>query len=341
MSNYNSPPSNGVISNRRGMRLFALFCVWLLALGLFPIRAAEPPCPVDGTYATYEDDSGKLHIPALEIVNAEGQSQGFVQAELRFTENTQQGTLFELMSATAIEELDTEAPARYDGATGIAELNGYILGARGEIRSFNRAKFVLDAATGRFLMNELTDKPFTGSGINAPVYSGDETVFSLVRGGADQFLLPVEIGNQTLNLLVDTGSDALLVFEDRLSDCNRSVRRREDNPIKATDTPVSKSYASGTREGVLATASVRIGTYSHPAMQIMLIRNPDSQNDPSLTAKGADGIIGLRRTAGLNFSADSALLDAPLSLLTPQINGVEFNLPPAGAKYRTKNGAFL
>lgn len=79
------------------------------------------------------------------------------------------------------------------------------------------------------------------SGVNAQIYAGNEAAFPLVRGGADQFLLPVEIGNQTLNLLVDTGSDALLVFEDRLSDCNRSIRRREDHPINVSDTAVSKS----------------------------------------------------------------------------------------------------
>lgn len=69
-----------------------------------------------------------------------------------------------------------------------------------------------------------------------------------------------------------------------------------------SDTAVSKSYASGTRTGVLATAPVRIGAYAHSNMQIMLIQTPDSQNDSSLTAKSADGVIGLRRTGGLDFS---------------------------------------
>ncbi|MDM8564109.1 PA14 domain-containing protein [Candidatus Halobeggiatoa sp. HSG11] len=324
MSNHN-PSSQRDTHYHHNTRWFSLFCTWLLAFWLFPALAAPPNCPVDGAYVTYEESSGELHIPAIELKNSE--QTGVYRVELRLIATSSE---FEVVSAVPSNISVSEVRSSYDAATGIAELNGYLLDATGNIRSFHQAKFTFNPESGRFLVNELTEQPQNISGINAQVYTGNETVFPLVRGGADQFLLPVEIGNQTLNLLVDTGSDALLVFEDRLSDCNRSVRRREDSPIQATDTPVSKSYASGTREGVLATASVRIGTYSHSAMQIMLIRSPDSQNDPSLTAKGADGIIGLRRTAGLNFSSDSALLDAPLSLLTPQINGVEFNLPPAG-----------
>jgi hypothetical protein len=330
MIEYPFSPFSQYTDNRRGIRRFSLFCLWLLMVWLLPAIAAPPDCPVDGAYVTYENDTGELHIPALEILDVTGESQGIVEAKLRLFEQSPKGTWFELVSATPVEAAPEALQARYDAASGIAEINGYILGGRGEIQSFNQAQFTLDAETGRFLMGEVNQKPFTGSGVNAPVYEGDETVFPLVRGGANQFLLPVEVGNQTLNLLVDTGSDALLVFEDRLSDCNRSVRKRVDNPIRISDTKVSKSYASGTREGVLATAPIRIGTYAHQAMQIMLIQTPDSQNDPSLTAKGADGIIGLRHTAGLNLSDDAALLDAPMNLLSPQIGRIEFNLPPAG-----------
>jgi predicted aspartyl protease len=330
MKNHNPPPSFRDTHNRRSTRRFSLFCVWLIMVWLFPAIAAEPDCPVDGSYVTYENDTGELYIPALEIFDTAGQSQGVVRVQLQWAEATSQGTWFEVVSATPIEVSTTGAPAHYDEATGSVELNGYILGTRGEIHSFNNAKFVLNAETGRFLMEELVEKPFTNSGINAPVYAGTETTFTLQRGSVDQFLLPVEIGNQTFNLLVDTGSDALLVFEDKLSDCNRKVRKREDHPIHVSDTVVSKSYASGTRTGVLATAPVRIGAYAYPDMQIMVIQTPDSQNDPSLTAKGADGVIGLRRTGGLDFSQQANELDAPLNLLKPLVSSVEFNLPPTG-----------
>ncbi len=158
--------------------------------------------------------------------------------------------------------------------------------------------------------------------VKKKVYDGTETTFSLKRGGADQFLLPVEIGDQTFDLLVDTGSDGLLVFEDKTD--------TSDKGISVSDTKVSKTYASGTRSGVVATASVRIGAYSAPRMQIMLVQKPDSRNDPSLTPKGADGIIGLRRTAGLDFSLQGDSLDAPLNALTPSVEQIEFDFPPTG-----------
>jgi len=286
MFNHNLPPS--IKDNRRRVdratrnptrnppfTLFTLFSVWLLALWLFPTMAAELSCPVDGIYVSYDSVTGQLQIPAIEVLNSQGQSEGLATAVLQQVPDTREGAWFELVSAAQVEGPAADAPARYESATGHVEVNGYILGNRGEVRSFHQAKLVLDPETSRFQIEELTEKPFNRSGLNAPNYAGDETVFSLLRGGADQFLLPVEVGNQALNLLVDIGSDALLVFEDRLSDCNRSVRKREDNPIRITDTPVSKSYASGTREGLLATAPVRIGAYAHAQMQIMLIQTPD------------------------------------------------------------------
>ncbi|MCP4113519.1 MAG: DUF3443 family protein [Desulfobacteraceae bacterium] len=141
-------------------------------------------------------------------------------------------------------------------------------------------------------------------------------------------MLPVEIGNQTFNLLVDTGSDALLVFEDKLDASNISVKRSK-SPISVSGTKVSKSYSSGTRSGVQATADVRIGAFSASQMKIMVIQDPDSQNDASLTPKGADGIIGMRRTGGLNFSS-GASLDAPLNVLIPAVGAMEFDFPPTG-----------
>ncbi len=162
-----------------------------------------------------------------------------------------------------------------------------------------------------------------------PAYTGNEALFTLRRGGANQFLLPVEIGNQTFNLLVDTGSNALLVFEDKIAPSNTRIKR-QSRPISFTDENISKGYASVTREGFLAIAPVRIGAYSDEDMRIMVIQKPDSQNDPSLTAKGADGIIGLRRTEGLNFKMDRVLLDVPLATLKPAVNVFELNLPPVG-----------
>lgn len=161
-------------------------------------------------------------------------------------------------------------------------------------------------------------------------YKGDETTFELLRGGANQFLLPVEVGNQTLKFLVDTGSNALLVFEDRIAAANDQIER--------TSTQVSKAYSSTIREGIVALAPIRIGAYEAQAMQIMLIQSPNSRNDPSLTAKGADGVIGLRRTNGLGMGLDDVLLDVPLSAIKPPVNDLELNLPSSGPASLTFGG---
>ncbi|MBF0631180.1 MAG: PD40 domain-containing protein [Magnetococcales bacterium] len=147
--------------------------------------------------------------------------------------------------------------------------------------------------------------------------------FQLTRSGANQYLLPVKVGQQVFNLLMDTGSDALLVFQDKIDPSNTG--------IVASETKIKKSYASGIRQGVLATAPVRIGPYTTPSMNIMVIQTPDSENDPSLTAKGADGIIGMRRTRGLDLSmGNNNPLEATLNKLVPEVDMMEFNLPPAG-----------
>ncbi|MBU1171666.1 MAG: hypothetical protein KKD44_19100 [Proteobacteria bacterium] len=152
-------------------------------------------------------------------------------------------------------------------------------------------------------------------------YKGTETTVPLQRKSNNQFLIPVDVGNQTLNLLVDTGSDALLVFADKLA---------VDTTVLVSATPFTKSYASTTRSGFLAQAAVQIGAYSDPDMTIMVVTSPTSDNDPSLTAKQADGIIGLRRTQGMSISNGTAYPDAPLNTLEPTINIFELNLPPTG-----------
>ncbi|MBF0429125.1 MAG: PD40 domain-containing protein, partial [Magnetococcales bacterium] len=151
----------------------------------------------------------------------------------------------------------------------------------------------------------------------------DSSTFQLKRSGANQYLLPVKVGKQVFNLLVDTGSDSLLLFQDKIKEGNTEI-------VQST-TAIQKSYSSGIRSGVLATAPVRIGQYATDSMHIMIIQNPDSGSDPSLTAKGADGIIGFRRTRGVDLSQGNNQLDATFNRLTPQVDMMEFNLPPTGA----------
>ncbi|MHB8765109.1 MAG: hypothetical protein ACYDA8_12360, partial [Deferrisomatales bacterium] len=162
----------------------------------------------------------------------------------------------------------------------------------------------------------------TGGEAEAPSAGEARSTFRLERGGANQFLLPVEIGNQTFRLLVDTGSNALLVFADKVAPGNTG--------IVATATPVSKGYSSTVRSGRLAHAAVKIGGYSAERMAIMLIDSPASGSDPSLAAKGADGVIGLRRTEGLTLRMDSVPLDPPLAALLPAVGTFELDLPTSG-----------
>lgn len=154
-------------------------------------------------------------------------------------------------------------------------------------------------------------------------------IFPLVRSSVNQFLLPVKVGTQTFNLLVDSGSNALLVFGDKIQAANNGVR--------LTEVPVRKAYSSAEREGRLAFARVEIGDFIAPAMRIMVVENPDSQHDPSLTPKEADGIIGIRRTSGLELDLTEAKLDTPLKVLEPPVSSFELNLPKKGQATFTFN----
>ncbi|MBF0196466.1 MAG: PD40 domain-containing protein [Planctomycetes bacterium] len=174
-------------------------------------------------------------------------------------------------------------------------------------------------------LTEITDGiEVTTTTSSQETLAGDVTAksFSLIRGGQNQFLLPVKIGNQTFLLLVDTGSNALLIFDDLIDEDNTGITR--------TDTEISKKFASVVRTGVLGKAEVQIGAYRAPDMRIMLVQNPIPTADPSLTPKGADGIIGLRRTDGLSFSLDNVPLDVPLAALEPAITIFELSLPETG-----------
>lgn len=172
---------------------------------------------------------------------------------------------------------------------------------------------------------------FVGSALSSCSSSGSDpaktlrktsNTLQLEQGAPQQYLVPVRVGNKDLKLLLDTGSNALLVFRDKLGEDNSEV--------KISPTSVRKKYASTLREGHLATAPVTIGEFAAKAMRIMVIDTPHSDNDPSLTPKHADGILGMRRTDGLSEDLDPVPLDAPLAVLEPDVKTVEFVLPMEG-----------
>ncbi len=278
--------------------------------------------------ATYEPDSGVATFPIVGVVDDSGTLTGeYYTVKLQ----TEVGRLdLALVSAEPTSPVlspdgsISPPDATFDDPHNPTFLTVTSVGVLNEITGGKDYFYAVTLTAGsdkRFSATEWQTEP--------PPYVGNETIFTLLRGGANQFLLPVEIGGQMFNLLVDTGSNALLLFEDNIAQSNTRIRR-QNTPITSTDEKVSKSYASVTRKGVLAIAPVRIGAYFDADMRIMLIQSPDSKNYPSLTVKSADGIIGLRRTEGLNFQMDSVLLGAPLAALHPSVNTFELNLPRVG-----------
>lgn len=62
-----------------------------------------------------------------------------------------EGLWFEIVSAAVPSNISaSEVRSSYDAATGIAELNGYLLGEAGNIRSFHSAKFRFNPDNGHF-----------------------------------------------------------------------------------------------------------------------------------------------------------------------------------------------
>lgn len=152
---------------------------------------------------------------------------------------------------------------------------------------------------------------------------------NLIRGGGNQFLVPVQIGNQTFNLLLDTGFQAILVFDDLVRDDNTAIRR--------TGERANLYFGSGPRHGDIATAPVRLGQRSARNVRIVLVDSPTSTTDPSLTWKRAQGILGLRfQPSAANLSG--AELDPILLDLEPKVRAMEFDLRPDGASTLTLGG---
>ena len=144
----------------------------------------------------------------------------------------------------------------------------------------------------------------------------------LIKGGFGQALIPVRIGNQTFNLLLDTGARELLVFADLVDDSN--------NEIVRTGELSTLSYGSARRAGKVAVAPVQIGQRRIEEMRIMLVETPGSGDDPSLAAKGADGLLGLRFMPGYAKQSGGEL-DVPLLRMQPRVFSIEFDLNPDGS----------
>lgn len=165
--------------------------------------------------------------------------------------------------------------------------------------------------------------PGCGNNLTPPPPEIGQEGIELVQGGLGQFLVPVTIGNQTFNLLLDTGARDVLVFDDLIAADNTAVKR--------TDESVTLIFGSGPRIGKVAIAPIRVGTHSADDMRIMLVESPTSRGDPSLVPKMADGIFGLRFNPG--EVDDSGIdLDVPLLVLQPRVKEFQLDLPFDGSR---------
>ncbi|MCC7493621.1 MAG: PD40 domain-containing protein [Fimbriimonadaceae bacterium] len=144
-----------------------------------------------------------------------------------------------------------------------------------------------------------------------------------------QYLVPVQVGNQVFELLLDTGFQGLLVFGDLIRPTNHAVRR--------TGRPAVLRFGSGTRRGEFATAPVALGRRTAVGVRLVVIDEPTSREDRSLSLKGAQGILGLRFKPGTGGTANR--LDPLLLQLAPVVRALEFDLPQSGAASLVLGGA--
>ncbi len=159
--------------------------------------------------------------------------------------------------------------------------------------------------------------------------SGSASTIYLEHGRYNQWLVPVQIGDQTFKLLLDTGSTCLVVFRELIADSNSSVQ--------FTSNAVQVAYAAATRKGYLATAPVQIGDYRAESMSFLAQDTPTQADDPSLNPKRADGILGMRFQPGLE-SFLGLHPDIPLLTLRPQIRQLEIYIDPLGQRTLTLGG---
>ncbi len=276
--------------------------------------------------------SGELRLPVVAVQTPAGEQIGHYAVLLELSANLQ---YFSIKKALPTQALPAPSPADATLLLNSDNLSASRLqipqveaiNPAGVVQNYYEVQFAFDAEHIQFLIADVSQSQGTPHPFQR-FYLGTESRLLLKRGSNKQYLLPVEVGNQVLNLLVDTGSNGLLVFEDALANQTTSTLRRSNQRIQLTGEQVAKGFASTQRSGVVATAPVRIGAFYNPAMRIMLIQEPTSSTDPSLSLKNADGIIGLRRVEGVTRKRGE--LDIPLESLKPSIQSYELNFPADG-----------
>ncbi len=163
----------------------------------------------DGYHPDPEGEDGFMPGPLGALVSLETEP---ADADIEIPGHTQQFTVTGTYESGTRQDLTDRAAWSSSDSSVASVSSGLATSVKGG------AAVITAASEGMSSSADLTVQAVRGA-----VYDGTETAFSLERGGASQFLLPVEIGDQTFDLLVDTGSDALLVFEDRIAGTNTEV----------------------------------------------------------------------------------------------------------------------
>jgi len=153
-----------------------------------------------------------------------------------------------------------------------------------------------------------------------PVPAGSETGdITLTKTAEGLFTVPAKSGAQTLNLLVETGLSALVLFEDKIP----------SGVVISTGGDVSlKLPGGGVLNGKAATADIAVGNVKAAGMRIVLAKSGDYAAAAGLSLSGADGVFGMYRKRSEGDVTGTA--DIPLAVLQPSVSMTEFNLDPTG-----------
>jgi len=153
-----------------------------------------------------------------------------------------------------------------------------------------------------------------------PVPAGSETGDIKLTETADGlFTVPAASGSTTLNLLVETGLSAVVLFEDKVP----------SGIVISTGGDLSlKLPGGGVLNGKAATADMTVGSLKAQGMRVVLAKSSEYAALTGLSLSGADGVFGMYRKRSEGDVTGTA--DIPLAVLQPEISMAEFNFDPDG-----------
>nr|VWO98793.1 Fox3p [Ganoderma boninense] len=152
------------------------------------------------------------------------------------------------------------------------------------------------------------------SGARVPVYRVPRTLLpnlrfskpnvdiSLASSNEYAYLIQIDVGGQSFNVLLDTGSSDLWVVSSdcTVDDCHGVPKYAQSSSLALTDVPFHLDYLSGSVSGLVGTETVTLGEYQISS-QIFALAN--STAGLGLASTGNSGILGLA------FPAEASIPD--------------------------------